>query len=436
MWLAGHFIAEGQPDLVYASSSQIFTMLPPSDDWLRAAAEIGHESQVFPYLYPPLWAALIAPVTRWLSFGAFEAGITAANGVFLFATSWLAWRALRSPMPAIAFALLGQILLYGTTIGGLAVLQNQPQIFVAFLTVLAIERGRAGAQITAGSALALAAAIKLLPLIFLPIFMARGQWRAAAAFIVVGASLAGTSIALTGWPLHMDFLASVQAIGATIIRLSPAVGFENAIASLLPESALTTIRAASLDPTFGGAWFVMERPAVWMLASRTATLATLAVLVFWAHRTPEDELYSRVWPTALILLLLLQPLSWCYYFIAPLVFAPAILTSYGGRLGLTILMVITLPVSMFVLRLYRSFIGPLDAEVISALGLLSVICLLAAMSLAPRRGDRTKQEPRQAARVDGKVREQTGEALPRADATSLRAGRIKPPMLSSPHHVA
>ncbi|MDX1739050.1 MAG: glycosyltransferase 87 family protein, partial [Alphaproteobacteria bacterium] len=49
---------------------------------------------------------------------------------------------------------------------GLALRENQPQILVSFLILLAIERERAGWNIAGGAALALAASIKLYPALF------------------------------------------------------------------------------------------------------------------------------------------------------------------------------------------------------------------------------------------------------------------------------
>lgn len=66
LWFAGHFHAIGQDALVYDAPAQFFGGTPP--DWI--AAHLAHGGPPaglsFPYVYPPLWVGLIAPLTGWL----------------------------------------------------------------------------------------------------------------------------------------------------------------------------------------------------------------------------------------------------------------------------------------------------------------------------------------------------------------------------------
>ncbi len=61
----------------------------------------------------------------------------------------------------------------------------------------------------AGALVALAAAIKLFPVIFILYFLRKRQWRAAAAALITGATCAATSIAIFGWEVHRTYLLQV-----------------------------------------------------------------------------------------------------------------------------------------------------------------------------------------------------------------------------------
>ncbi|SDL88805.1 Protein of unknown function [Aliiruegeria lutimaris] len=358
------------------------------------ATELEHDGQIFPYLYPPIWAALIAPLTAFLDFDTVERIFNLLNPLLLVACSWLAWRALRSPMPALQFIFIGQILYYGTTIGGIAVLQNQPQIIVAFLTLLTIERSRADAQIAAGAALALAAAIKLYPVLYAPILLARGQTRAFLAFLSIGCALGLTSIVLAGWPLHVVFLDAVAGVANTVMRVPAAYGLDTVLAWLLPKDGMNYVTATSLDPDAHAGWYVMSRPLVWSLAIRTTLLACLALSFLRALAISEGALYESLWPATIIALALLSPLAWCYYFIAPLAFAPSLLSTYGRHTGTALLLVIALLVSIPLLQFNQKLLF-LDGDMISFFGFVSMLLLLAAFGLShrwthPKSGTRNK----------------------------------------------
>jgi hypothetical protein len=54
-WVAGHFYQIGALDQIYPSDTTVYSMHPP-DAWLPYLSEQGYNGQVFPFIYPPLWA--------------------------------------------------------------------------------------------------------------------------------------------------------------------------------------------------------------------------------------------------------------------------------------------------------------------------------------------------------------------------------------------
>ncbi|MDV7144816.1 glycosyltransferase family 87 protein [Tropicimonas sp. TH_r6] len=378
LWLAAMSLSQGTPELVYSSGAVPFTMQPP-EAWIPLAEGLGHEGNIFPYLYPPLWAALFAPLTGMVSFATLEIAASLINPLLLLATSWLAWRATRSRLPCVVFLLIGQGLFYATLVGGIAILQNQPQILVACLTVLAVERGRSGAQITAGAVLALAAAIKLYPLLFVPILLARGQYRGVVSLLLIGGALGLGSVALAGWPLHAEFLEGVAAISATAIRIPANFGVDALVTSLLPPGSMQAVQAVSFPQSAGSNWFVMAKPDGWLLAGRGGILLVVLALPLVAARLPEARVCDTLWPVALIIVAMLSPLAWCYYYIAPLAFAPDLVARMGARRGGVLLLGIALAMSRLALMA-----GPhIGANAVSALAVAAMLTLLAGFVLAP-----------------------------------------------------
>ncbi|MFZ1663051.1 MAG: hypothetical protein WAT77_13945, partial [Paracoccaceae bacterium] len=63
LWIAGQWLADGRPDLVYPTDPTFFTMLPPPE-WIDRLEAEGFSGQVYPFIYPPIWAWLAAEATH------------------------------------------------------------------------------------------------------------------------------------------------------------------------------------------------------------------------------------------------------------------------------------------------------------------------------------------------------------------------------------
>jgi len=186
LWLAGQAFAEGTAGEVYAPVDPVFRMLPP-DSWAERARAAGYEGFVYPFVYPPLWAWVFGLIGRIADFQALAGLASIVNPALLLATCLLAWRASGAPSGVLPHVAVALVLLLMTPVGVIAILQNQAQILVAFLVVLALERTRANRPVSAGAALA--ASIKLFPAIFALFWLASGERRAFASFAAMGLGL-------------------------------------------------------------------------------------------------------------------------------------------------------------------------------------------------------------------------------------------------------
>lgn len=331
VWLAGKYLAAGQADQVYAAMSDYFLMYPP-DQWRPfMAAEYDYSGPIYPFLYPPIWAR-IAGYLSGANFWALTVWALMLNAALQAATVWLALRAVAPRrMPPALFVAMGLFFLLGTHIGTISLQQNQPQILVSFLLVLAVERARARADVAAGAALALAAAIKLYPALFAVYWLTTGNRRALASFTLIGGGLGLTSVLWAGWPLHAEFLAQVRLISASVLTTAITFNLDATIAQLFFAGDL--IRVPGLEPPTPAVpdpgWYSMPRPVLWQVLSPLALLAGFAWTVRLFVRADHATRHAVIWPLGLTLVALLAPLSWAYYFIPTAAFAPVLIERLG-----------------------------------------------------------------------------------------------------------
>ncbi len=370
-WLAGEFFASGQFDQIYPKDTTVYTMAPPAQ-WLPLLRAQGYNAAVFPFVYPPLWAALAAPLTKLTTFGALQIVALVINPLLLALSIHLAARLVRCRLPDWVFLAVGLALLHFSLIGIVALEQAQPQILVSFLILLGLERAAAQRPWIAGAAMALAAAIKLYPLFFALVWLLRGQYRPVLSFALFGGLLAALSVALAGWPLHVAFLHEVRVIGATAFSNKIVFSIDPMIARNFMADQLSFIPSTD-DPASG--WSVMQKSALWRGLSLTALLAS----AFAAARIRSP----LAWPILAVLIGLFSPLSWGYHYITAVVFAPALIVLLGIRAGILTLLAIFLPLTpggLYVLNMVSR-----DFAILPTVGTLAMAALGLAFAIAELR---------------------------------------------------
>lgn len=373
LWLAAQAFHAGEFGAIYNSYGDLFTMQPPAD-WAVRASAAGHVGVVFPYVYPPLWAALVAPLTDLMSFQSFAGAMRVANVAMLTATGALAWRIMRPSLPPLMFIAAAQAVALATLFGALALYENQPQIAVNFLIALSLERLRAKSPLAAGVALALAASIKVYPALFVVLFLAAGQFRAAAGFGVVGAGLAAVSVGLAGWPLHESFLSALRAISGTAVDIGPSFNLDRVLAPLFATEPPTFVRDFLSDGTHGDTGrYVAQKSTAWKAASQIILLGVLGGLAVWMRRSAPARQFAAVWPAAIILVVLPAPLAWSYYFCLPVMMTPGLVPAMGRRLSMYGGLLLLAPFSNSVL-IALTVIG-LPASTVMPFGLPAMVAL-------------------------------------------------------------
>jgi hypothetical protein len=331
LYFAAWFYADGQLAQVYAAPETFFSNVE-APSWRALAVELGHpEADIVPYLYPPLWTLLLAPLAKALPPFAFFKLVFVLNISALGASILLA-RRIMSPtkVPATLWALFCIVLLAYSTIGITTLYYNQPQIFVSFLVLFSIERLRAGAPLSAGLLLAFAAALKVTPILFVLLFVAERQWRAVGTMIVALAAFGLVSWAAVPTELHAAFferLAQVQSV-------LPMMHINYSLQSLLGW-----FFAAGQMPEI----FVHEEAFVWEKPSWISPAGMLIMLAgmawtWWITRGLDHADRFRIGaPAMFVLINLCGPLSWAHYFVPLMLFLPGFATLFKAPTALLLI---------------------------------------------------------------------------------------------------
>lgn len=328
VYMAAHNFAIGNLDGIYASRTPLFDFSVPPE-WKDQASLVGLSGgQQFPFVYPPLWAAVLAPLTTICGGESFLLFASFLNPVLLGLSAVLSHRILRPKMRLAYWVAIALLLVTVTSIGHIALVQSQPQILVSFLILLAFERDRSGHMRSAGVALALAASIKLYPALFAFFWLARGNWRAFLTFLLAGAGLASSSVLLAGWSLHQEYLDRVFQIADTIIS-APFIYNLDALIGQWQEREMLRNLGNPTEFERVTNLIVGQKLNFVRLLDRLLLVAgmTALVIAFIRSRTDEER-FGRLLPAGLLFVSLVSPLSWAYHFLSVAFFFPIFIERY------------------------------------------------------------------------------------------------------------
>lgn len=390
LYLAAANFGAGAIDQIYAAPNAFFDLSTPSG-WDAQAEALGINARhLYPFIYPPLWAALFAPVTDLVSPATAAQIGYVVNPALLAASAWLAYRIVQPAMSLFAWQAIALGFLGFSTFGVIGLFQNQPQILVSFLILLALERDRSNAPLAAGAAMALAASIKLYPAVFALLWIATRNHRALGSFAGVGTALGISSIALAGWPLHAEFLTWIKTIANSLFTCT--ICF-NVDATLSQYFFADHLRAQAADLAAGGTEVAnvlfSVKPDGIQLLDRVLLLTVIAFGFLALARAEPDMRFRRLWPSIIIAVSFVSPLTWTYHYLTVVVFLPLLLETMGraGKWHLAALFLIfSFPTLIALERVNAGFLLP---QILGSLGIGYMLILF----LRPRRQDLLLAQP-------------------------------------------
>lgn len=347
-YFAGHFYAVGNYDGVYAAPTGFFGEdFPPL--WREFATELGEpKAAIYPFVYPPIWAALAAPLTQIMGPYTFFNIFLVMHLAMVATAVFLVYRMVKPKVSLILWTAASLALIWFSVITVSAFIHNQFQITVAFLTILAFERMISGKSTQAGAALAVAAAIKLSPAALFLIFIVEKDRRAMMSFVCVGGALGLASLAIAGIDLHLVFLERLKEISEIVAVMKVNYNLE---AFLINIASLMDLVWIDTVPTVRDQ--VVPEP-LWLTIVVRAGLVIAAIFVL--RRTRHMERTDRIvlrFVGLLLVFTICAPLAWTHHYLVPLLMVPAMIRYYS------------LPVTALV------WLGTLLATSVTAYGLLA-----------------------------------------------------------------
>jgi len=314
--VAGHLVKGGQTVYLYSQDRERFNRV--GDETFRQVAKTaGFVSESTPFVYPPLVAWLMKPMTavpfsRIARLWAYASALMVLAGVYFVLAAYLpSWnRPLR--WAGVLFLLcFFEPLRYGFWLG-----QTTALIFPLVIGAIVLQRHQRVAA--AGLALAVAVFIKLTPVVLAAVWIWRGPRRAAAWFTLFLALLWTASVATMGVASNAAYFARVVAISKVDL-----VAFNN-------QSMLATLSRPWFNPSTWIYWHMHDPPAIPLLATRMIlALASLAG-AYLLLRIPPDA--DRCWRypaegMAFLLMLLAPNIAWTHYFVFLLPVMAAVLAA-------------------------------------------------------------------------------------------------------------
>ncbi len=380
MYFAGHFYNTGNLDGVYAAPTGFFGPDFPAT-WSDYMTALGaSEEVVFPFVYPPIWAALVAPFTAWVPPYAFFNTILVFHLALIAASTFLTYRIARPALPLAVWVGVSCVLLLFSQISTSAIFHNQAQIFVAFLTILSVERLLAGRSFQAGAVLALAASLKLSPIFLCLIFILEKDWRALAATLIVGGALGLMSLGVAGFDLHTVFVARLAEISSQIAVMKVNYNLEALLAELSTLVGLieakTDVNGAILDYAIG------EPLWVTILVWASLVAGAYAVIVRTQNLRQGKRVLLRL-NGLLIVLTLCAPLGWTHHYLATLLLLPSLLVLQSALAAFLGMGVFAVSTSVWAFITLTDIAVPVHINVL--VGVSAIILLLALFMLAPSR---------------------------------------------------
>ena len=230
------------------------------------------------YVYPPIWAKLLAWPAHALSPLNFFHGAFLWHMFAILAATPLGYLMLRrADRPDLLASGITAFALLFTTIPVInTFVTNQPQTTVTLMLLLAFLLVTRGYHLTGGALLGLAAAIKLSPLLYALIFVVNRNWRALAMTLTVSGALALVSILVMGWPLHELFIERLRQINGLIVMTKINWSLESLLYQLSE-----VLRGVQLPDGRIPATYVAEEPLWITITIKAVLLASLAgVLAF------------------------------------------------------------------------------------------------------------------------------------------------------------
>jgi hypothetical protein len=364
--VAGHLVADGQTAYLYSQDQVRFNRVGDAT-FRQVARTAGFVSEPTPFVYPPLVAYAMktmtdVPFSRIARFWAYASAIMILAALYgVFAAYLPAWNRPLGWAAVLLLLCLFEPLRYGFWLG-----QTTALIFPLVVAAVALQRHER--PIAAGLALAVAAFIKLTPIVVVATWLWRGPRRPAAWFAIFLALLWTASLATMGVASNVQYLTRLAAISRIDL-----VAFNN-------QSILATLSRPWFHPSMWIYWHMYDPPVVPLVATRAIlVMASLsaAYCLFRIPAAPDHRWRNPAEGMAFLLMLFAPNIAWTHYYVFLLpVMAIVLAEQRAGSVAPAAMVAIAFALCC------RPILSPQDQPPTTTSALLVAIPILAALVLA------------------------------------------------------
>lgn len=216
-YVGSRLLGEGLSSHLFHYDPVSFAEIGEDDTWTVVAQQGGFKGYLHPYVQTPLWAYLLEPLSRHVSFATFNRIFTLLTMLSFAGALWLTIR-YWAPSFFNPFALT--LVIVALTLSQpfqYAMYLNQTHMLLIFLTLAALVLAEEDAPWLAGFLLAFAAAVKITPGLLVLYWGITGKWKAALSVVIWSVLLWLGTVAAVGHTLAAVYLANLHRISRVLL---------------------------------------------------------------------------------------------------------------------------------------------------------------------------------------------------------------------------
>lgn len=312
-------VSEGQAHALYdhVEGDRHFQIAKPL--WQDIAARAGYHDELFPYVQTPLWAYSLQPLCTNMDWPSFAGLFHVLTALSFAAMGWISVRHIAGERSSMVLGLTLAVLWLSMPMHySFFLLQTHPLIVLTAIAAMVLaEKNR---PITAGLLLALAATIKITPVLLGIYWLMTKRWTAFSTLTLTCLALLGLTFAWAGWDVTLQYIHEIKylagiglvapnnhSLPGVIVGLEVEDLWDPHMVSILPAWLKMTSTALSVVTIALAGWLRRHRASF----APTLTIALLGMTIFapiaWSH----------------YYIILIVPLAWAIstkrYFIALLI---------------------------------------------------------------------------------------------------------------------
>ena len=283
-----------------AAQQTLMAAVPSPSSWDNLAQSRGLKRPMR-YIYPPFFALLMSPLAHWPPHTAFF--LWREISLFLLFVSvllTLLWLRAEPLVPLFFVAAVAALSFFPVVE---ALYEGQVDVLVLFLWVGGLYCLHQEQPLGSAICFALGTAVKISPVVVVPLLLLRRQWRWFAAYVATLGFLLGWSIWRLGWQSHVTYVTQVF---PSLSAGAP---------GLLGKSLATVIHNVYLGhvPMGSEAWHT--NVALTVVKKLVGGLVYAGVLSYFWERTKTASYLTEELAIMALVVLLISPLSWRHHFV-------------------------------------------------------------------------------------------------------------------------